>query len=119
MEREIKFRGKSKKTGKWIEGYYVYNEYQSFIHTLDTNEEIEVDEETVGQFTGKDEIYEGDVIVADFRTKSGIKKVKGLVIFDEYMFSIDDIIDPTGEGYSINRLSNIENLGQNADLDWA
>lgn len=70
MNREIKFRGKSKKTRKWLYGYlgeskfrilnYAYTDKVIFDNVLSFNtdnsayvvKDLSVEEDTVGQFTG-------------------------------------------------------------------
>ena len=69
----IKFRGKSKKTGEWLYGDLEYSRKKGIarIHSYDDEGEYigqqEIDKETIGQSTGlydenEREIYEGDIV---------------------------------------------------------
>lgn len=78
MKREIKFRGKSLKTGEWLYGLLV--KMWGYWHIIDWDDEnlaYPVNPDTIGQYTGlKDkngrEIYEGDTVGYRFTDSSSV-----------------------------------------------
>jgi len=64
MSREIKFRGKRIDNGEWVYGYLADNNH---IYSVELGVRVEINPETVGQYTGqKDrnskEVFDGDII---------------------------------------------------------
>lgn len=81
MKRKIVFRGKCKDTDKWVFGNLIRDIDGTTVHIYQKmgkkSNFYEVDENTVGQFTGlfdanKKGIYEGDVVRFLYDEKSAI-----------------------------------------------
>lgn len=84
--REIKFRGRTldEKPVHWVYGYLNNDEGGLYI-CQPFNAKVYVDPETVGQFTGMEDvngsqIYEGDVV--ELKNWDG-NKVRGVVVHDD------------------------------------
>lgn len=85
MDRTIKFRGKRIDNKKWVYGFLADEDYINDIDSIDLSS-IEVDIDTVGQFTGLfdkngKEIYEGDIISVNGKYPKLVKYIDDYACF--------------------------------------
>ena len=84
--RQILFRGFNRKNNKWLYGYYLINRGRHFIcpegiqNPLASWEDFVVEEESVGQWTGRTDaknkkVYEGDVVLGIEGRVKGMRKL--------------------------------------------
>lgn len=114
--REIKFRAKNTDTKEWVYGYLADETYINNINTIDLSS-IEVDSDTVGQFTGlKDkngkEIYEGDIVKNESAGFCGVIKFKD----SAFIIDIDKIKGTLFACLQTGSLEIIGNIHDNPEL---
>ncbi|WP_071133864.1 YopX family protein [Millionella massiliensis] len=134
--REIKFRGKSLETGEWIFGDLIENQGRFFIYKAssettfkdDDDGQIvlvakEVDQKTVGQYTGlKDkngkDVWEGDIVMLEYNDEDYPSPTYPFVIVFSYgAFCIaEDKETPWAPIYDHGIMELIGNLWDNPEL---
>ena len=125
--REILFRGKDKRSGKWYFGYYhvTHGTPAIFKETeIDPREDYAfVDPSTVGQYTGLTDkngrkIFEGDIVEGNSEYFTYTHPY-GKVVYDggQYLISFDDVLeDIECLGAWANDVEIIGNIYDNPEL---
>lgn len=98
MKREIKFRGKRLDNGEWVVGSYIEAELNNGIaHEIIPYRRgepvVEVDPETVGEYTGLKDIFEDDIINVRFGAND--EPIPMQVLFENGSWCIKEYWDDT------------------------
>ncbi len=136
--REILFRGKCIRTGKWVQGDLLQFQDGTIIHSIENGCRVsyDIDYKSIGEYTGINDkngkkIFEGDIVCApinelDLRVSfsfkesdiAGLKSVNGKVVFDNGFFIIEWEGDVFEDGIisMVDGLEVIGNIYDNPEL---
>lgn len=121
--REILFRGKCRKSGKWIYGNLLkHGENDYSIYEKGKAYSIPVNEETIGQYIGlKDcngnRIFEGDIIKVSRKSKCGFGDIYGLVVAEWDSKQKAFVLLPSDDYFDdIGMIAVVNNKYNNPDL---
>ena len=117
------FHGKSKATGKWVEGYLTYNHTRKQYYIMDDvmSFPIPVYAKSVGEWTGSHDknsqkIFEGDIISIRFET-DGVDGFPGYswyesaeVVFSEEKHAWIVVFNDGGEEMYLNEYDDIDDI---------